>query len=673
MKGITNRREAAIMKPFDPVPLLFLAFLAPLADAQETAKVVRPEVVGARIADPFQVRKRLGVSPEYDSTTSLANVKIAILDFGFEGFDPARKQLPPETVVVEHYPDEFIRTNELGDPAFKKGFMPGNNHGRLMAQIVWATANFAADGPRFYLLNANGPTMFRRAVRYAVQEKVDVVLFCGSFEGIGNFDGKGPINAIVDEAVRAGIIWINAAGNYGRRTYNGPVTVGTDGYLRFADGRDFLRIRNNLDENTLTVTLNWNSYGDAEDAGTVKDLDLYLQDPNGNLIGKSDAVQIPGGTTGENQSKNPRERVVLADLPSSKGRDYLVRIRAASRNWDANDRIRLHVTALKDAPFLDPVTRLETNPVDFIDASGVGEIFPPADHPRVITVGDASAGSGVGPTADFRVKPDFLIEESQAVFSNGESSFGSSNAAAYFAGVVCLLKANAPGLTTSHLLKMATSRARTATAPPRTTTTVGTASKASRRVSPAARAAAQANDTSSSRTAGTPIALSRARQTAVGSVIAAIERYDPTMLVWQGTDGGLVAGVNRSPADLATLFPRFPQDRARIADEFEFFLAIDKSTGTARIVDYFRRKGVNDPAPWQAIGGKASDWVEVRKHSTNSSPISTRLSSLLANRVWRTPTKVELRTAVGFNETANAPPKAGGSNWPPPTPRPSVK
>src|SRR5262245_5295214 len=228
------------------VSMMTASLLSVAVFGQDFTTPVKREVVGARLADPFQVRKRLGVSPEYDSTTSLANIKIAVLDFGFDGYDPARKQLPASTVVVEHYPDEFVKAGNLGDPSFRKGFAPGNNHGRLMAQIIWATANFPMDGPTFYLLNANGPTMFRRAVHYAVQEKVDVVLFCSSFEGLGNFDGKGAINAIVDEAVKAGIIWINASGNFGRRTYNGGVSVGPDGFLQFKDGRDFLRFRNNL-------------------------------------------------------------------------------------------------------------------------------------------------------------------------------------------------------------------------------------------------------------------------------------------------------------------------------------------------------------------------------------------------------------------------------------------
>src|SRR5262249_43570155 len=148
--------------------------------------------------------------------------------------------------------------------------------------------------PRFYLLNANGPTMLRRAVRYAIEAKVDIILFGGSFEGGGNGDGRGSINRVVADALAADIIWINAAGNYGGHVYNGPVEIQPSGYLRLGKGTDetALRFRNLLDENTVTITLTWNDYRDAEDAGTDKDLDLYVEDWLGWVIGSSETRQV---------------------------------------------------------------------------------------------------------------------------------------------------------------------------------------------------------------------------------------------------------------------------------------------------------------------------------------------------------------------------------------------
>ena len=70
-------------------------------------------------------------------------------------------------------------------------------------------------------------------------------------------------------------------------------------------------------------------------------------------------------------------------------------------------------------------------------------------------MGDSSPASSVGPTADHRVKPDVILPDSRAFFTDGEVTAGSSNAAAYFAGVVAVLKAAEPGLHTRHLLSLA--------------------------------------------------------------------------------------------------------------------------------------------------------------------------------------------------------------------------
>ena len=139
-------------------------------------------------------RSSVELLPSYASVPNLRKVKVAVLDAGFAGFDGKRPYLPANTVLVEHYDPAFVARHNLGDPAFQKPFLPGDAHGRLMAQVVWATTGNSPDGPQFFLLNANGPTMFRRAVRYAVEQKVDVILFCGTFEGAGNYDGRAPID-----------------------------------------------------------------------------------------------------------------------------------------------------------------------------------------------------------------------------------------------------------------------------------------------------------------------------------------------------------------------------------------------------------------------------------------------------------------------------------------------
>jgi hypothetical protein len=410
----------------------------------------------ARLANAAEVRKRLGLVPEYETVRGVESLKIAVLDYGFAGLDSGRRYLPESMVLVEHYDPDFVRRFKLGDPDYRKPLDPANTHGRTMAQIVWAVTGSHPKGPQFYLLNANGPTMFRRAVRYAIEQKVGLILFSGVFEGGGNGDGRGPINRIVADALAADIIWINAAGNYGQCVYNGPVRLDRDGYLRYRNDADgtALRFSNRLDENTITVTLTWNDYREQEDAGTTKDLDLYVEDREGKRLGASEKTQIDGDqAAGPNDSRNPRERVVLSDLAASSDL-YRIRVRAKKANFGPDDRIRVLVTAARET-YIDPDTGTPDDAVRFYDATRKGELYPPADNPLVVTVGDPSPASSSGPTEDHRVKPDIVLPDSRAFFSDGETTAGSSNAAAYLAGVVAVLKAAEPGLRTRHLLRLA--------------------------------------------------------------------------------------------------------------------------------------------------------------------------------------------------------------------------
>jgi subtilisin family serine protease len=417
----------------------------------------------ARLADAQEVRIRLGVAPEYTAVRGAEKLKIAVLDYGFDGIGTGKRYLPESAEMVEHYDPAFVRRFSLGDPDYRKSFEPFNRHGRIMAQIVWAVTGMHPGGPKFYLLNANGPTMLRRAVRYAIEQGVDIILFSGSFEGGGDGDGRGPINRIVDQALAQDILWINAAGNYGRRVYNGSMYVLPDGYLRLRSGSDVasLRFRNKADENTVTVTLSWSDYRDEEDAGTDKDLDLFVEDWTGRIIGSGEKVQVNGTKEpGPNESRNPRERFVLTylaaspDLPNDPDYTYRIRVRARRGKFESTDRVRVLVTATRDLYF-PPWSAVSDEAIRFVDATGAEELYPPADNPRVMTVGDLSPSSSIGPTADRRVKPEVLLEDSRAYFTDGEVSAGSSNAAAYFAGIVAVLKAAEPGLKPRHLTRIA--------------------------------------------------------------------------------------------------------------------------------------------------------------------------------------------------------------------------
>ena len=435
-----------------------------LGQAEKEAAPASPRPGAAsRLADPKRVRERLKLSPEYDGAIGVESIRVAVLDYGFEGLIPGRGYLPASAEVVEDYDAGFVRRNDLGDPEYRKAFEPGNRHGRDMAQMIWAVAGSPPGGPKFFLLNANGPTMLRRAVRYAIEQGVQVILFSGSFEGGGNGDGRGPVDRIVAEAVGRGILWINAAGNYGGKVFNAPIHVLSDGYLKLRDKADVaaIRFRNRVDENTVTVTLTWNDYREQEDAGTRKDLDLYVEDWAGRLVGSSTLTQgLPDNDLGPDETRNPRERVVLADLPRSPTvradaeYGYKIRVRSKRGAFGRGDRLRILVTAARDT-YVPPGGSMLQEAVTLFDASNTGEIYPPADAPGVLTIGDAGPASSSGPTLDGRTKPDAILEDSRADFTDGFVSAGSSNAAAFVAAAAIVLKATEPALKPADLIRLA--------------------------------------------------------------------------------------------------------------------------------------------------------------------------------------------------------------------------
>ena len=138
------------------------------------------------------MRKRLGLVPEYENLRGVEPVKVAVLDYGFDGVGGGRPTCPPGPWSSSTTTRTSSAASAWATPSYRKAFEPLNRHGRIMAQIVWAVTGPHPEGPKFYLLNANGPTMLRRAVRYAIEQEVDIILFSGSFEGGGNGDGRGP-------------------------------------------------------------------------------------------------------------------------------------------------------------------------------------------------------------------------------------------------------------------------------------------------------------------------------------------------------------------------------------------------------------------------------------------------------------------------------------------------
>lgn len=366
---------------------------------------------GSELLYPREIRQQLGLE-RYSTDRDWSRLKIAVLDNGFAGFIADGDTLPVSAELIPGPQNDFAPTS----------------HGLGMAQIVWALTGKTPQGPKFYLINANGYTNFKAAIDVVIQKQVDVVLYSQVWPFGSNFNGQGLIDQEVSRATRTGVIWVNAAGNYGKMVFNQKV-------LKVSN---FLRFTNRWDENTVHLTLSWNDFA-GEAYTTNKDLNLYVYDANGKQVGASELIQrgeAPSEGGNPQLSSYPREAITLRGLARG---DYRVEIRRQSQNFVSSDHLRLILRSEK------------AEGVVFLDRTLGEEVMPPADHPEVLTVGDLSEISSVGPTLDGREKPEILLKQAVADFSNGSRFGGSSVAAAFFAAVVATLKDYRPDLTQQRL------------------------------------------------------------------------------------------------------------------------------------------------------------------------------------------------------------------------------
>lgn len=534
-----------------------------------------PSYCATRLKNADAMRKALSLVP-FASNQRLQSMKIAIIDNGFQGYTSGDGTLPASATLVEKYDEMLVNKYKLGDP--KLALPPAaTDHGRKMAQIVWATTGASPEGPHFYLLNANGITNFRRAVRYAIEAGVDIVLYSQNRECCGNFDGRGFLNTIVNEATRSGILWINAAGNYGGLVYNGTV--------QGIENKTF-RIRSRLDDNPGQIILNWTSEGEEEESGTLKDLDLFLADENGRDVATGVLKQVlRKSELGENETFLPRERIRYSFSANNSG-NYTIRVRPQSKDWNTLDKIRITVIPEK------------AGTLEFLDRSTGQEIMVPADNPNVITVGDISPQSATGPTTDGRQKPEILLESSLADFSDGDYSQGTSNAAAYYAGVVAVMKSYKPDLTRERLISF----------PRRSLQTLLSTMQQSRTED-----------------------LIRWHP-AIYEMVRAYSREEP-LVVAHHQNGFFVIGIRQSPHELFSGVCGVPAGMFT-----EFYFALSTVPPTPHPVCFARQMSPTyDPRfPWQTYGGTSENFVLVERAS------NLYTSSSSEKTVWMTPNPNDL-------------------------------
>lgn len=343
--------------------------------------------------------------------------KIAIVDLGFDSYQTLMgKELPPEVVARSFRTDEDISGE-------------GNPHGTAAAEVVYDVAPEAT----LYLVNFSTEVELANAIDWLVEQNVHVISSSVGWPGTAYGDGRGSVNGLVQKAEAAGIVWVQAAGNYGETHWSGRFSD--------SDGNGFHNFSGSDEGNTVTlrrsrpneervfrveVFLTWDDWDTLE-----QDYDLFL------FKGESVVAQ---STAFQNGTFPPLEHIVFTT--ASPG-DYWISV----QRFRANRRVNL-----------DLVTTINYEQEYNVPAES---LVIPADSPYALTVGAVEPGtlnlrpySSQGPTKDGRPKPDLVAGDQVSTATYGPGAFpGTSAAVPYVAGAAGLIKSAQPSMP-PHLVRL---------------------------------------------------------------------------------------------------------------------------------------------------------------------------------------------------------------------------
>ena len=315
------------------VPAAHLTELAGLPGVRCVRRPYRPM--------PLVVSKGVGVTGAntfYQAGYYGQGARVAVIDVEFGGLADALAAGEVGNVV--------LASDYTGE-----GMEVGGSHGTECAEIVHDMAPEA----ELLLMKISTSVQLAEAVNDAIANGADVISHSVGWFNTNFYDGTGPIAQIASQAVQAGILWVNAAGN----SADGGHWEGEwqdpdgDGYLDFAPGdesNDFHVSGGEL----ITLSLTWDDWPASD-----QDYDLFLVNAFGQIVASSENYQAG--------MQEPGEAIVyLVPFPG----DYGVVIQAYS-------------------PPAHPRLELFCSPYDLPLEYSVGEscVASPANAPFVFAVG----------------------------------------------------------------------------------------------------------------------------------------------------------------------------------------------------------------------------------------------------------------------------------------------
>lgn len=252
------------------------------------------------------------------------------------------------------------------------------SHGVACAQVI----HDIAPGAELHLVRVNGVTTLENAAEWAVRERIDLVSMSMSFFSGSFYDGSGLTSRLASRMAEGGTLLVDSAGNYAEEHWDGAFDdADGDGDMDFPWGSSYLPAYYGAGAHTVLVS--WDQYDSCGDT----DLDAYVYDAEGRVIGRSEVPQPNGASCA------PVERVSFE---------------APATAW-------YYVKVVRRAG--DPLTRIAVFARDgYAYRTTPGSIADPGSSASSFTVGavravgylqnGAEGFSSLGPTHGGLAKPD---------------------------------------------------------------------------------------------------------------------------------------------------------------------------------------------------------------------------------------------------------------------------
>ena len=334
------------------------------------------------------------------------NVKVGIIDYGFDGYRDLLGTELPATVVAQ----SFALYNGVDNA--------GSVHGTAVGEIIH---DLAPAAELYFACIDGSASSFARGARWLADQGVAIINHSGGFP-FGPFDGTNSRDKLVDEISDRGILWVNSAGNDGGAHWRGMFQdTDGDGYHNFTHNLNRIPIWG-----TRGVQLHW-----WPNPG--EDYDVYVFNAVGLIMAQSIDDQKNGSP--------PLEET--ARFPMIQGINYYVAIKAEQNATPIILDLFVSNGAIQDSDFIIRDYSV-TNPATSLSSLSVGATWWSDDALTIYSSG--------GPTGDGRLKPDLSAPTEVQNSSYAAQGFGGTSAAApHVAGAAALVLGAYPDMSAPEI------------------------------------------------------------------------------------------------------------------------------------------------------------------------------------------------------------------------------